>query len=133
MLAPDAQKDLGLLILRVGVGLSFIAHGWPKLVGGPALWAKLGGAMGHFGVAFVPEVFGFLAMAAELGGGACLVVGQLVRPAAAMMAFTMLVASVKHLSQGDGFGKASHAMELCVVFVALLLIGPGAYRLRIGR
>jgi putative oxidoreductase len=131
MLSPEAQKDLGLLILRVGVGLSFIAHGWPKLIGGPERWAKLGSALRHLGVDFAPEVFGFLAMAAELGGGACLVLGLLFRPATAMMAFTMLVASIKHVAEGDGFGRASHAIELCVVFVALLLIGPGAYRVRL--
>lgn len=129
LVAPETQKNLGLLVLRVGVGLSFVAHGLPKLLGGPALWATLGHALGNFGVHFAPEVFGFLAMVAELGGGICLVTGQVFRPACAMMAFTMLVATTKHLAAGDGFGKASHAMELGFVFVALLLIGPGTYRL----
>jgi putative oxidoreductase len=133
MMSPEGHKDLGLLILRVGVGLSFMAHGLPKLLEGPPRWASLGKAMGNFGIHFAPEAFGFLAMAAELFGGACLVLGFAARPAAAAMAFTMLVASVKHLSQGDTFAKSSHAIELCAVFLALMMIGPGAYRVRLGR
>ena len=34
----DRYRDLGLLVMRVGLGLSFMAHGWPKLVGGPETW-----------------------------------------------------------------------------------------------
>jgi putative oxidoreductase len=133
MLSQESQKDLGLLILRIGVGLSFVVHGWPKLLAGPARWGALGGAMGNLGIDFAPEAFGFLAMLAELGGGILLLVGHWVRPASAAMAFTMLVATISHLSRGDGYGSASHALELCVVFIALVLIGPGSYRVRIGR
>ncbi len=40
------NKDLGLLILRIGVGLSMmIFHGFGKLKGGPELWEKIGGNM----------------------------------------------------------------------------------------
>ena len=28
--------DLGLLVLRVGLGVMFMLHGYPKLMGGPA-------------------------------------------------------------------------------------------------
>ncbi|WP_369811116.1 DoxX family membrane protein [Hymenobacter mellowenesis] len=29
--------DFGLLIIRVGIGLMFMLHGYPKLTGGPAM------------------------------------------------------------------------------------------------
>ena len=37
--------DLGLLLLRVGIGIMFTIHGYPKLIGGPEMWAKVGGTM----------------------------------------------------------------------------------------
>nr|WP_092073160.1 hypothetical protein [Dendrosporobacter quercicolus]NSL48756.1 hypothetical protein [Dendrosporobacter quercicolus DSM 1736]SDM54902.1 DoxX [Dendrosporobacter quercicolus] len=41
----DRHRDLGLLLLRIGFGLMFMYYGWPKIMAGPAAWAKLGGAI----------------------------------------------------------------------------------------
>jgi putative oxidoreductase len=127
MLLSDKQKDLGLLILRLGLGGMFMTHGLPKMLGGPAKWAGLGGAMGHVGVHFAPTFFGFMAAFSELGGGLCLALGLFFRPACGLLFITMAVASRMHLATGDGFGRASHAIELGIVF------GGGEYRVRIGR
>jgi putative oxidoreductase len=123
------HRDLGLFLMRVGMGVMFMTHGVPKLLGGPERWEKLGGAMRHLGVEFAPTFWGFMAGLAEAGGGLCLALGVAFRPACAAMFFTMFVAALKHLMEGDGFGKASHAIEAGVVFFALLLIGPGAWKL----
>ena len=46
MNAIDRYRDVGLLILRVGFGLSYIYfHGSYKLAGGPEFWADNGEAM----------------------------------------------------------------------------------------
>jgi putative oxidoreductase len=37
-------KNLGLLIIRVGLGVMFIYHGYPKLMGGVKEWTELGGS-----------------------------------------------------------------------------------------
>lgn len=55
----DRHRDLGLLLLRIGFGLMFIYYGWPKIMGGPPAWAKLGGAVGDFGITFAPAFWGF--------------------------------------------------------------------------
>jgi putative oxidoreductase len=44
-----------------------------------------------------------------------------------MLLATMVVASVMHLQDGDGFTKSSHAIEAAIVFAALILIGPGRF------
>jgi putative oxidoreductase len=44
-----------------------------------------------------------------------------------MLASTMVVAAAFHLDRGDGFAKASHAIEAAILFGALILIGPGRY------
>jgi putative oxidoreductase len=127
----DRQRDLGLLVLRVGIGVMFMAHGWPKMAGGPEKWAALGSAMDTLGIGFAPAFWGFMAALAEFGGGFLLVLGVAFRPACALLLCTMIVASAKHLAAGDGFGKSSHAIEAGILFLSLLLIGPGAYRVRV--
>ena len=124
------RRDLGLLILRIGIGAMFVGHGWPKLVGGPAKWEALGRAVADLGVDLAPTFFGFMAAIAEFGGGLMLAAGVLWQPALALLLCTMLVATTKHLREGDGFGTASHAAEAAILFLALLFIGPGRYRLR---
>jgi putative oxidoreductase len=127
----DRQRDLGLLVLRVGIGVMFMAHGWPKMAGGPEKWAALGSAMDTLGIGFAPAFWGFMAALAELVGGLLLALGVAFRPACALLLCTMIVASTKHLAAGDGFGKSSHAIEAGILFLSLLLIGPGAYRVRV--
>ena len=120
-------KDLGLLIIRLGVGLSFaLIHGLPKMLGGPSGWEKIGGAMGYVGIHFLPMFWGFMASATEAVGGIFIVLGLFFRPACIFMAFTMLVASLMMISK-EGFGDASHAIEVGFVFLGLLFIGPGKY------
>ena len=40
-----------------------------------------------------------------------------------------VVAAISHLSRGDGLSGASHAIELGIVFLSLILIGAGKYSL----
>lgn len=125
----EKYRDLGLLILRVGIGLMFAYHGAPKLFGGPEKWERIGGAMANFGLDFFPVFWGFMAAASEFGGGIFLMVGYLTRPACLFLTITMLVAAVSHLARGDGLGRASHAIEAGILFVSMIFIGPGKYSL----
>ena len=117
--------DVGLLILRIGVGVIFIMHGWPKLMGGPDAWTRIGGAIGVFGITFAPAFWGFMAMFAELAGGLFLVLGFLVRPFAMLMCFTMVVAAVSLVKGGQDFAAWSHPASLAVVFLSLIIMGAG--------
>jgi putative oxidoreductase len=125
------QHDVALLLLRVGIGASMITfHGWGKISGGPERWAAVGGAMSNLGIDFLPAFWGFLAAIAESLGSALLAIGLFSRPSAALLAGTMAVAAIGHLarpvgSPGAGPAGASHAFELLVVYVALVLTGPG--------
>lgn len=120
-------RDLGLLILRAGVGVMFVLHGWPKITGGSEMWTGLGGAMSNLGVTFAHPFWGFMAALAEFGGGILMILGLAFRPAALIMAFNMAVAALFHLNKGDGIQGASHAIELGIVFVSLFILGPGRY------
>ena len=121
--------DLGLLLLRIGLGVVVVVHGFPKLAGGPATWAGLGGVMGTVGLNFAPAFWGFLAAIAEFGGGLLLAAGLWFRVACFGLLITMIMATVMHLTKGDGFSGYSHALESAFVFLGLLFAGPGKYSL----
>ena len=122
-------KDLGLLLLRIGIGLMFILHGWPKLTGGPEKWEQVGKAVEILGINFAPVFWGFMAAFAEVIGGALIMFGFFFRIACALLLITMLVASLRHMAEGDGFGGYSHSLEAAILFFSLLFIGPGKYSL----
>lgn len=111
----------------------FMLHGYPKIIGGPETWEKIGGSMGNIGIHFAPTFWGFMAAIAEFIGGLCLVVGFFFRPALAMLIFTMSIAMIMHYTKGDGFGGYSHALESGIVFIGLFISGPGKYALKISR
>lgn len=129
------NKDLGLLILRLGVGLSMaFLHGYGKIAGGPERWERIGGAMQNLGINFLPAFWGFMAAFSEFFCSIFLVLGILFRPAALFLAFTMFVAMLNHLnlppdSPNAGISGASHAIELMVVYVALIYLGSGRFTL----
>ncbi|MEE8328599.1 MAG: DoxX family protein [Thermodesulfovibrionia bacterium] len=120
-------RDTGLLILRIGIGLMFMLHGAPKISGGPEKWEKLGMTMKYVGIEFLPVFWGFMSAVSEFIGGMFIILGLFFRPACMLLAFTMTVAAAMHLGKGDGLKGASHAIEAGVVFLSLILIGPGKY------
>lgn len=126
---PSNVKNFGLLLLRVGLGVMFVVHGYPKITGGVESWTQLGEAAAFVGLGFMPAFWGFMAALSEFGGGLCLILGFMTRPAGILMAFTMFVATMMHLGRGDGFNVASHAIEVGIVFLSLALIGPGRFSL----
>src|ERR1044071_7547612 len=109
--ALDKYRDYGLLLLRVGIGLMFVAvHGVSKLTRGGQVWAGLGKTFNSlWGVSFVPTFWGLMAAISEFGGGLCLITGILFRPACAFMLFTMMVAVAAHVPGGYRFSGASTA------------------------
>lgn len=126
----NKYSDAGTLFLRIGIGFAFIfVHGWGKMFGGPELWTKLGGSMANLGITFAPTFWGFMAALAEFGGGILILFGLFTRPAAAFMAFTMLVAFIQHTSKLDPWNRVIYPMEMFAVFMALLFIGAGKYSL----
>lgn len=123
-----SYRSTGLLIIRVGVGISYIVlHGWFKLTGGPAFWEALGQSMSHFGISFAPVVWGFLGAFAETGGALLLTLGLYFRIATGLLTTTMCVAVVSHLAGGEGWQVAAHALHMAMVFLGLAFIGPGRY------
>ena len=123
LMYSDNYIELGLVILRIGIGIAFVVHGIPTVFGGAE---HLAGALAKAGIPG-GVVGAYMAGLAEFLGGLALIAGILFRPATIVLAFTMAVALAFHLNLGDAFIKYSHALESLVLFVALTFTGPGRY------
>lgn len=117
------------LVLRVPVGIIFAVHGAQKLFG----W------FGGYGLEGTGQFFGsvglnpgylmaLLAGAVEFFGGLALVLGLLVRPAAAALAGAMVIA-IFAVHAGKGFfadkGGYEYALALFAASLSLLFSGGG--------
>lgn len=122
-------RNIGLLLLRLGLGVMFILHGAPKLFGGPEVWTEYGSAMQYIGIDLAPMFFGFIAGICEFFGGIFLILGLLFTPALILLVIVMIIATVKNIALGVPFSTFSHSIELAIVFFSLLFIGPGKFSL----
>lgn len=126
----DAWSDLGLLIMRAGIGALFmIVHGYPKLAGGPERWESVGRAMGYLGIDFGHTAWGFAATMAETLGGLLLILGYAHRPAALTLFATMVVAAIWKYHPFGGWDAAGYPASMAVVCLGLLFTGPGKHSL----
>lgn len=131
--AGAAAVEVGLLLLRVLVGVAFSLHGFQKLLG----WFGGGGLEGTAGW-FRSLGFGdgrtaaVLAGASEIGGGLGLAVGFLTPLAAAAIIGTMTVAALVNNAE-NGFWSVRKGWEingyLIAVAWAVATTGPGVYSL----
>lgn len=122
--------DVGLLILRIALGVVFIYHGGQKLFGLFGGYGLVGTAqwMGSIGIP-LPFVSALAAGSAEFFGGAALLLGLWTRIAAVPMVFTMLVAIISaHWGKFDArTGGMEYPLTLAAALLALALIGGGRY------
>ena len=136
-LAPD----LGLLMIRVMLGVVFLYHGAQKLFGafdGSGL-EGFAGFLGPEGLDVpMPMVAAVCAALAEFVGGIALITGIFMRPIILTTVFTMLVAAFK--AHGDAFslqnGGMEYALTLAVVTAGVFFTGAGKLALptpKIGR
>jgi putative oxidoreductase len=123
-------KNFGLLIIRIGLGIMFIYHGFPKLEGGVKTWTMIGHATNNVGIHFWPVVWGLLCASVETFGGFLLIIGLIFRPVCLLLVIDLVIAALFHLHQSGpmgGLGAASHAIEDAIMFAGLLFVGPGKY------
>lgn len=120
-------RDIGLLILRTGIGIMMVFHGFPKLAGGLPAWEKLGRAMGHLGVNFFPGFWGFSSAMVETVGGVLIVIGFCFRPVTILMTMNFIVATVLLYKTSGVFLDWSRPAEMLILFFSLIFIGAGKY------
>lgn len=124
---------LDTLPIRIGAGITFAAHGSQKLFGWFGGYGLEGTAGWMESIGLAPGMLmASLAGGAEFFAGLLLIVGLLVRPAALVLAVTMLVAIITvHLENGffmsvNGF---EFALALLVISATLAIRGAGSFSL----
>jgi len=122
-----------LLVLRLTLGIVFLAHGAQKAFGafgGPGL-AGTAGFLGSLGLQ-PPRFWAVVAAYGEFLGGLLVALGLFTPLGALMIAAAMAVATIK-VHGPKGFfiqnGGYEHTLVLLVLALVLAAAGPGAYSL----
>ncbi|MGP5248262.1 DoxX family protein [Corynebacterium variabile] len=120
-----ALKDTALFLLRLALGVIFIAHGWDKAFG-----TGIDATADQWGNLHIPQpiLSAWVVSVVEMLGGAMLVLGLLTPAAAGVLALDMVAAFYfVHLDNGlfvsDGGWEL--VLVLCVACVTLVVFGSG--------
>jgi len=138
---PAGIEGWTLLLLRVGVGILFMQHGYPKITH-LQVWANS---------LHMPIFLCFLSALSMVAGGVCLVLGFLTPLASIAVLGSMVFAMVLEIAQGSPFvardpylipqgqyegpkGKGEppsweKAFMYCLMLITIAVFGPGAFSL----
>ncbi len=124
--------SLGALLLRLSLGVMFIAHAWLKY-----FVFTLPGTAQFFASVGFPGPLAYVVFAAELVGGAMLVLGVYARWAALALLPILLGATTVHWGNGWVFDSKGGGWEFPVFWAVALvvqsMIGDGALALKPSR
>lgn len=117
------NKDLALLLLRIGVGVIFIVSGWGKLTG-------IEGTQQFFGSIGIPltGVMAWVVALVEFVGGIMILVGYKVQVPGILLAIIMLVAIITVKLGGDNvFRSMRLELMLMLTSLAISMMSTGSY------
>ena len=125
------NPDVGLLVLRLALGIIFLAHGAQKLFGafGGGGIAGTAGFFGSIGVP-MPQLMAVVVAVFEFLGGLLVLIGFLTPLAGLMITGVMAGAIVTfHMSKGffAGNGGIEFPLILLASGLALVFTGPGRF------
>jgi putative oxidoreductase len=118
----NALQPLGLLLLRLALGIIFIFHGYPKL-------AHPGAMHGMFVQHGLPAYFSEISGTLETFGGALLIIGLFTRIAGLLLAIEMAIAIWKVHSGGGVMAVHIYEFPLALAVGCFALATVGAGRL----
>ena len=131
----EKNNDLGLLILRVSLGIVFLAHGWLKVFTfGLDRGYQVFEAHTIWHINLIPGWFIYPAAAIEWIGGIMLILGVRTQWALPLLAGVAFGAGAVHFENGWNYtskpdGGWEYGIFLFICCVALWLTGPGKLRL----
>jgi putative oxidoreductase len=122
-------QDHGAFLLRVAMGLMFIAHGFVL----KALTFTPAGTAQYFASIGYPAVTGYVVIAAEIIGGLMLIAGVKTRWVSLAFVPLMLGAAQQHVGNGWVFSAPGGGFEFPVFWTVTLLVqallGSGSFAL----
>ncbi|MBP2230168.1 putative oxidoreductase [Azospirillum agricola] len=119
------------LVLRVGLGLLFLAHGLLLKV----LTFGVAGTVGFFESLGYPGFLAYLVILGEIGGGLLLIAGAYTRWISLALLPIMIGATLQHVGNGWLFTAPNGGWEFPAFWTALLavqaLLGDGAFAVKV--
>lgn len=119
------------LLLRVTLGIAFLAHGLLLKV----FVFTVPGTVGFFESIGYPGFFAYLVILGEIGGGLALIAGVYTRYIALALVPIMIGATLQHLPAGWVFSNEGGGWEFPAFWTVMLfvqaLLGNGAYALKL--
>jgi putative oxidoreductase len=120
----NALQPVGLLLLRLALGIIFISHGYPKLTHPNVMHS-------FFVQHGLPGYFVIVAGVLEVFGGGMIILGFLTRIAALLLAIEMAVAIWKVHSAGDYMAVHNYEFPLVLAAACFALATIGAGRVSV--
>ncbi|WP_286237628.1 DoxX family protein [Neptuniibacter halophilus] len=129
----SSNAGLAALALRIPIGIIFIAHGAQKLFGAFGGYGLEGTGQWMASIGLEPGyLMALMAGSAEFFGGIALLIGLLVRPAAAALAIAMLVAIFAvHFANGLFMSNNGYEFGLALLAASVSLLFSGAGKLSV--
>lgn len=129
----STNDSLTGLALRIPAGIIFMAHGAQKLFGSFGGYGLEGTGQWMASIGLEPGYLMALAAgSAEFFGGIALLIGLLTRPAALVLAITMLVAILTvHLPHGLFMSNNGYEFGLALLAISVALVFNGGGKLSV--
>ena len=125
----EGLQGYGAFLLRISMGILFIAHGLILKV----MTFGVAGTVGYFESIGFPGFIAYVVIMAEIGGGLLLLAGFLTRIVSLGLIPLMIGATMQHISNGWVFSAEGGGWEFPAFWAVLLLvqalIGPGKFAL----
>ncbi|QGM44817.1 DoxX family protein [Methylocystis heyeri] len=120
----------GALLLRLTLGVMFLAHGLLKV-----FVFTLPGTVKFFAMLGYPAALAYVVVGLEILGGLALLTGLFTRTVSLALVPVLVGALLVHLHNGWLFSAANGGWEFPALWIMLLLVqalvGPGAFALRL--
>lgn len=132
-MTQDRFAPYATLLLRVSLGVMFLAHGFLMKI----MTFGLPGTMGFFGSLGYPPIFGAIVAIAETLAGIALILGVWTRAVSLLTLPILVGALLQHSGNGWVFSNQGGGWEFPAFWIAAMLVqaglGSGAHALDLGR
>lgn len=129
MLDRAAHSATAALLLRVSLGVMFLAHGLLLKV----MTFGVAGTAGYFQSIGYPAALAYVVIALEIAGGVALILGAYVRIVSLVLVPVLIGATLQHLPSGWMFSAQGGGWEFpafwTVALIVQALLGPGRWAL----
>ncbi len=117
------KPDLGLLIIRLAIGVIFVAHGWQK-------FGNMEATITFFTTISLAPFFAYLVAAVEFLGGIAMILGVWTHLAGLLLAIVMLVAIIILKAKTGLVGGYELDLILLASALGISMLGPGKHTVK---